>query len=94
MAWFVQLGKYNNFLNLYPDSDYLSYSLYQLAVCMEKNGRPADAFSYYKKIWLEYPANEFADRAYLEIERLEEEGAIASFSPSLEELYGRAEALG
>jgi len=85
--------KYNNFLNLYPGSDYISYCLYQLAVCMEKNGRPADAFSYHKKIWLEYPASEFAGRAYLEIKRLEEEGAIASFSPTMEDLYTRSESL-
>jgi soluble lytic murein transglycosylase-like protein/TolA-binding protein len=85
--------KYNDFLNLYGQSDYSSYCLFQLAVCMEKNGRPADAFAYYKKIWLEYPASEFAGRAYLEIERLEEESVIASFSPSMEDLYGRAESL-
>ena len=85
--------KYNAFMNLYPGSGYLPYCRYQLAVCMEKNGRPADAFSYLKKIWLESPASEYAGRAYLEIERLTEEGAVAGFSPSVEELYGRAENL-
>jgi soluble lytic murein transglycosylase len=85
--------KYNTFMNLYPESDYLPYCQYQLAVSIEKNGRPADAFSYYKKIWLESPASEYAGRAYLEIERLAEEGSIAAFSPSVEELYSRAEKL-
>ncbi len=85
--------KYNTFMNLYPGSGYLPYCHYQLAVCMEKNGRPADAFSYYKKIWLGSPESEYAGRAYLEIERLAEEGSIAAFSPSVEELYGRAENL-
>jgi len=85
--------KYNYFISLYPSSDYLPYSVYQLAVCMEKNGRPTDAFLYYQKLWLEYPASEYAGRAYLEIERLENNGAIAKFSPSMEDLYSRGEAL-
>ena len=85
--------KYNDFMNLYPESDYISYCTYQLAVCMERNGRPADAFAYYKKIWLQYPESEYAGLAYLDIERLEDEGAITVFSPSFEDLYGRAESL-
>jgi len=85
--------RYFDFMNNYPESGLLPYSIYQLAVCMEKNGRAADAFSFYKRIWLEFPASEYAGDALLEIERLVEEGAIASFSPSLDDLYGRAESL-
>jgi len=85
--------KYNEFDSLYPGSDYSSYSLYQQAVCLEKSSQPLEAFDYYRKIWLEQPASDYADQAYADIKRLEDEETVADFSPSLEELYQRAQSL-
>lgn len=85
--------KYINFINVYPDSDYLPYALYQFAICLEKNERMADAFTNLKRIWLEYPSSEYAYPAYQQIQVLEDEGFIAAFSPSVEELFARGESL-
>jgi soluble lytic murein transglycosylase len=85
--------KYIDFINVYPDSDYLPYALYQFAICLEKNERMADAFTNLKRIWLEYPSSEYAYPAYQQIQRLEDEGLITAFSPSVEELFARGESL-
>ncbi|HAJ94635.1 MAG TPA: hypothetical protein DCP02_00230 [Actinobacteria bacterium] len=85
--------KYYDFINIYPDSDYLPYVLYQLAQCLKNDGRPSDAFSNLKKIWLEYPSSEYASSAYQQIQELENEDLISAFSPSVEELFARGESL-
>lgn len=85
--------KYYDFINIYQDSDYLPYVLYQLAICQEKNDRPADAFANLKEIWLEYPSSEYAAPAYQKIQELKDKGLVSAFSPSVEELYTRGELL-
>ena len=46
---------YEKFIKDFPKSDLLAYSLFQLAVCQERNGKFSTAFENYKKLWLKYP---------------------------------------
>jgi soluble lytic murein transglycosylase len=85
--------KYTDFINMYPDSEHLPYSIYRRASCQEIDGRATDAFSGYKKVWLEHPASEYSDISFYDIERMEEEGLITTFLPSAEEVFARGELL-
>lgn len=89
--YFTAEIQYENFIKNFPQSDLLPYSLYQLAVCKEKNSKFVSAFENYKRIWLEYPENEFADDALDNIEKLVEIRAINVFIPTDYEIYSRGE---
>jgi soluble lytic murein transglycosylase len=85
--------KYTDFINMYLNSEYLPYSIYMRAACQEIDGRASDAFTGYKKVWLEHPSSEYSDISFYDIKRMEEEGTINTFLPSAEELFARGELL-
>ena len=83
--------EYMLFIETFPGSPYIPYGYFQLATCQEKNGNIEPAFESYKKIWFEFPAHEYADTAYENMERLTLENSIPAFIPTAEEIFSRGE---
>jgi soluble lytic murein transglycosylase len=83
--------QYEKFIKNFSQSELLPYSLYQLAVCQEKNSKFINAFENYKRIWLEYPESDYAQDAYDNIENLANKNIIDTFTPTNNEFYNRGE---
>lgn len=82
---------YEKFIKDFPDSDLIPYSLFQLAVCEEKNSKFSSAFGNYKKIWLKFPQSEYGTKSYDAIKTLSDSGKTVAFTPSVQDFYGRGE---
>jgi soluble lytic murein transglycosylase len=85
--------QYSNFINKFASSDLAPYCLFQLAICQENNSKYTDALENYKKIWLNYPANEYSDTAYTNISSLAEKKLVEPFIPTNDQIYKRGEIL-
>jgi len=83
--------KYENFRTNFPDSPYMPYCIFQLAVCQEKTNKKTDAFNNYMEIWLDFPLNEYSETAMDNLNRLSEEGVAEKFVPSPGQLYNRGD---
>ncbi len=85
--------KYAYFIKEYPDSYLIPYALFQQGVCLEKNQKPEDAYSVFKRIYLSYPQTEYAAYSLDNLDRLSAASGLPQFSPTIEELYFRGEKL-
>lgn len=83
--------EYQYFLSTFPDSEYIPYCLFQLAASQENNDKLEQSFENYKKIWLDYPLNEYSETAWESLNRLAEYGTIEPFTPTDRQIYERAE---
>ncbi|MGM0367020.1 MAG: tetratricopeptide repeat protein [Actinomycetota bacterium] len=84
-------GLYQNFIQNFGNSSHIPYSLFQLSICNEKTNKIDQAYENYKKIWLQYPENEYADTSYSRLQNLIDENELEPFIPSAEQIYNRAE---
>jgi soluble lytic murein transglycosylase len=82
---------YEKFINDFPNSDLLPYSLFQLAVCQEKNSKFSTAFENYKKLWLKYPQSEYSMPSYNAATALSDSGKTPEFTPTVEDFYSRGQ---
>ncbi len=82
---------YEKFMSDFPKSDLLPYSLYQLAVCQERNGKFSSAFESHKKIWLKYPQSGYGPASYDAIKALSDSGKTEKFTPTLQDYYNRGQ---
>jgi soluble lytic murein transglycosylase len=82
---------YEKFIKDFPKSELLAYSLFQLAVCQEKNGKFSAAFENYKKLWLRYPQSEYSTASYNAITVLSDSGKTSKFTPTVEDFYSRGQ---
>ncbi len=84
-------NEYQYFIDSFPHSPYVPYCLFQLAICQENNGKKDESFENYKKIWVNYPLNEFSEAAWDSLAKLAEDSSIELFIPTANQLYKRAE---
>ncbi len=84
-------NEYQHFIDSFPHSPYVPYCLFQLAICQENNGKKSEAFKNYKKIWLNYPLNEYSEAAWDNLIKLAEDSSIEPFVPTANQIYQRAE---
>jgi len=82
---------YEEFLTLFSLSELAPYCRFQLAVCQERNNKFSSAFENYKKIWLENPDSEYAEKSWAALLSLAEKKITETFTPSNNDLYGRGE---
>jgi len=82
-------NEYGHFRTAFPHSSYMPYCLFQLAFCQEKNGKKDLAFKNYKKIWLNYPSNEYSEIAWENLNKLAEDSSIEPFIPTANQIYNR-----
>ncbi len=82
-------NEYGHFRTAFPYSSYIPYCLFQLAFCQEKNGKKDLAFKNYKKIWLNYPSNEYSEIAWENLNKLAEDSSIEPFIPTANQIYNR-----
>lgn len=84
---------YHKFSQKFQKSEYIPYCLYQLAICQEKNEKYQDSYNNYKKIYLDYPYNEYSKIALENLTRLTKEKSLQAFIPSASQIYTRGEIL-
>ena len=82
---------YEKFTKDFPNSDVLPYSLFQLSVCQERNGKFSAAFENYKKLWLRYPQSEYSAASYDAITALSNSAKIPKFTPTVDDFYSRGQ---
>jgi soluble lytic murein transglycosylase len=82
---------YEKFIKDFSNSGLLPYSLFQLAVCQERNGKFSTAFENYKKLWLKYPQSEYSAQSYNAIAALSDSKKTAAFTPTVEDFYSRGQ---
>lgn len=82
-------NEYGHFQTAFPHSSYMPYCLFQLAFSQEKNGKKDSAFENYKKIWLNYPSNEYSEIAWENLNKLAEDSSIEPFIPTANQIYNR-----
>lgn len=85
--------KYEAYIKEYPQSPLTPYGLFQQGVCMEKNKKLNEAYSVFKKIYLDYPETEYAVYSFDNLNRLANIEGLPQFKPAAGELYSRGEKL-
>jgi soluble lytic murein transglycosylase len=85
--------EYIAYIKEYPDSSLTPYGFFQQGVCMEKNKKLEEAYSVFKKIFLEYPETEYAIYSFDNLNRLANIEGLPQFEPTVSELYSRGEKL-
>jgi len=86
-------AQYKLFCGKFTSSELTSYALFQEGVCSEKSGSGETAYAIYKKIYIEYPASEYAQLSLDNLARLSQEKSLPVFEPTIDELYLRAQNL-
>lgn len=84
---------YDAYIKAYPQSSLTPYGLFQQGVCMEKNKKLNEAYSVFKKIYLDYPETEYAVYSFDNLNRLANIEGLPQFRPAAGELYSRGEKL-
>lgn len=91
---FTQAEEYYKLFNSkFPSSDLIPYSIFQMGVCEEKINKLNDAYNNYKKIYLEYPASDYAKLSLDNLTRLSKQNGLPEFLPTINELSLRADKL-
>ncbi|MBM3699608.1 MAG: tetratricopeptide repeat protein [Actinobacteria bacterium] len=83
--------EYKSFIKNYSKSLLVSYSIFQLAVCQQKNENLTDALENYKKIWLLHPESEYAGSAYSAMQSIIEKNPDMKFDFTNDQIYRRGE---
>ncbi len=81
---------YREFLAQFPQSDFVPYGRFQLAVCQENTMDIQEAINNYQQVWLQFPTNDFADTAYVRLENLIEAHDMEPWVPTADQVFERA----